>query len=509
MTSIAQAELPTTDTDVIVVGAGPTGLMAALVLARRGVPCTIIDPKSGATRESRALAIQSRTMEIYDQLELADTVIAGANPAIQARIRGGPVIPFRTRQEGMTRYPGIQIFEQSRNEEMLASALAKAGRPVRWKHRLVDLADHTEPSGGRVEALVEGPDGLTRIRARWCIGADGARSLVRRLLDLPFEGVTDDATFCVADLRGVADTIDNTVSVRIGREGFALLFPMGPDGHVRLIFLVTGDDVDRDAALAGARADLNLTYTDIDWFSTYRVHHRVAARFRKGSVFLAGDAAHVHSPVGGQGMNTGLQDAHNLGNLLADITCGQVSPDAANRYEAERRPVAQHLISVTDKAFGIIARRGKRTALLRQEFSRIMARAAPYALRTPLGPVVTGWLGQYRIHYRYLPDGDPVPAWADDSTVGRRLPPVGNNEAALRTFTWQLHTYGTPIARPDLPDWIEGPHAFGVDPLERLQVGRLYLIRPDGFVAASIPTHAGTADAEALHHALRTHRVIA
>ena len=514
------SELPTTDTDVLVVGAGPTGLMAGLVLARRGVPVVVVDAKAGPTRESRALAVQARTMEIYDQLGLVEQVLAGAYPATRFQIRAD-VDPagfgFGGAQRGATRYPGMHIFEQSRNEELLCAALARAGSSVRWRHRLVDLVDGPggpdDPGGpggraGGVVALVEGPEGLSRVRARWCIGADGAASRVRRLIDVPFEGVTDDATFWVADLRGVSGVPDHAVSARFGDVTFAVVFPLGPGGHARLVSLADGDRVDQESALAGARADLGLAYTAVDWFSTYRVHHRVAARFRRGATFLAGDAAHVHSPVGGQGMNTGLQDAHDLALLLADVSQGHVDPAALDRYERERRPVALRLVRVTDRVFGVIGRRGRGTALLRRVVSAVAAALAPRLLDGSLGARPAGWLGQYRIRYPFVPRGGRVPGWAADPVVGRRLPPTGDNAEPLRALTWQLHTYGGPAARPDVPDWVDGPVELGPDPAGSLRADRMYLVRPDGFVAASWPVRDGVADPSTVRAALDAHQLV-
>src|SRR5260370_39374167 len=180
------ADLPTSDTDVLVVGAAPTGLMAGLVLTRRGVPVVVVDQKVGPTRESRALAVQARTMEIYDQLGLADQVLSGAYPALRMQIGkdpplGGGSIPRL--QQGETRFPGIQIFEQSANEQLLARSLAAGGTDVLWRHRLDDLIEDAGQIEGRVVALLDGPAGLVRVRARWCIGADGARSSARRALE--------------------------------------------------------------------------------------------------------------------------------------------------------------------------------------------------------------------------------------------------------------------------------------------------------------------------------------
>src|SRR5260370_770788 len=186
MAAVRMADLPTSDTDVLVVGAGPTGLMAGLVLTRRGVPVVAVDQKVGPPRESRALAVQARTMEIYDQLGLADQVLSGAYPALRMQIGkdpplGGVSIPRL--QQGETRFPGIQIFEQSANEQLLSRSLAAAGTDVLWRHRLVDLIEHAGQTEGRVVALLGGPAGLVRVRARWCIGADGARSSARRALE--------------------------------------------------------------------------------------------------------------------------------------------------------------------------------------------------------------------------------------------------------------------------------------------------------------------------------------
>ncbi|NIZ90266.1 FAD-dependent monooxygenase [Kineococcus rubinsiae] len=524
MSTVSMDDLPVEETDVLVVGAGPTGLMAGLVLSRRGVTSVVIDQKAGPTRESRALAVQARTMEIYDQLGLVEDVIAGAYLAtgMQLRAAGEPAaLDLGPAQRPFTRYPGIHIFEQSRNEELLSSALAavdsdhddvgdggREERGVRWQHRLLHLDDHTDRPGGRVEALLEGPGGrLVRVRARWCIGADGAGSAVRGTLNLPFEGTTNDAVFWVADLRGVQGLPENSLAARMGKASFALLFPLGPDGHARVVSMVNGDSAEQTPVLAAARTDLGLEFTAVEWFSTYRVHHRVAAHFARGSVFLAGDAAHVHSPVGGQGMNTGLQDAHDLANLLADVTHGFARPDALPRYERERRAVAVHLVEVTDRAFGLVSRSTRGTAWIRRRAVSLIGPLAPKVLSTSIGARVAGWLGQYRIHYSFAPEGAPTPPWATDRAVGRRLPPAGDNTDALRSFTWQLHSYGNPVERPDAPSWIEGPRDFGVDPAARLRPDRLYLIRPDGFVAASLPVRGGVADAAALRSAARAHQL--
>jgi 2-polyprenyl-6-methoxyphenol hydroxylase-like FAD-dependent oxidoreductase len=506
-------DLPVSETDVLVVGAGPTGLMAGLVLSRRGVPVIVVDRKAGPTRESRALAVQARTMEIYDQLGLADQVLAGAFPALRLQIgttaNDGP--DFSLLQKGATRFPGIQIFEQSQNEQLLADTLAAANADVRWRHRLVDLVDKTAEPDGRVEALLESEDGdLTRVRARWCIGADGASSAVRRALNLPFDGTTDEATFWVADLRDVRGVPEGALNLRFGKATFVIAFPLGNRGHTRLVALAAQEAITQDDALRTADAEFGLTHGAVDWFSTYRVHHRVATKFRVGSVFLAGDAGHVHSPVGGQGMNTGLQDAHNLAMLLADVAAGRVAADAVARYERERRPVALILVNVTDRAFGVVGRRGPLAAVLRRNgIGGVGAKVVPLLFKSRLGARFGGYLGQYRIRYHFAEDRKHMPAWAQDPVVGVRLPPVETNQQALTTMTWQLHTYGAAeVERPDVPAWVEGPHAFGADNAGRLRADRVYLVRPDEFVAASIPLRGNVVDAAQLGAAMTAHRLL-
>lgn len=512
MAVIELAALPVIETDALVVGAGPTGLMAGLVLARRGVDVLVIDAKSGPTRESRALAVQARTVEIYDQLGLAEDMLAEAFEARSVQVgdsAAGVVAGLADAQGAATRYPGIHVFEQSRNEELLGEALA-ARAPVRWNTRLIAILDDGSEPGAQdgpahAEALAEGPEGLVRIRARWCIGADGAGSAVRHAMGVGFQGVTDHATFYVADLRGVRGVPEETIAIRIGGGSLALLFPMGPGGHARIISMAPGPEVGQDEALAAARSELGITCADVDWFSTYRVHHRVASAFRKGQLFLAGDAAHVHSPVGGQGMNTGLQDAHNLANHLADIALGIAAPAAADAYEAERRPVAKRLVSVTDRLFGLVAGRSRGTARLRRLIAPLAGFAAPRVLASRLGSHVAGLLGQYRIRYGAA---DRAAVGGADRAVGLRLPEVGANAEALRRLSWQVHTYGAHVDHCDLPTAVDGPLDFGADPQGRLSAERAYLVRPDGFVAASLPVEDGAIGAGALRVALAANDLI-
>src|SRR5215213_4703052 len=340
--------------DVLVVGAGPTGLMLANWLVKLGVDVVVADGKDGPTRESRALVVQARSLEVYDQLGVGDVVLQAANragalaPGFGDRVFGK--IPLGAAGERVTPYPWIEVLEQSRNEQILYENLQKLGGEVRWGASVDDLAQ----TGNGVEATVGG----ARVRARFCVGTDGSNSMVRRSRDIAFEGVTNPHRYYVIDATAAAGLVEGAINVRPGTEDFLVAFPMSGRGDWRLIGVARDSDGDgevtEDDARARMRSGFAVTYGDSRWFATYRVHHRVAAAFRDGPFLLAGDAAHVHSPVGGQGMNTGLQDAHNLAFKLADVLQGRTLDVWLDRYEAERRPVAKTLVATTDRLFGFI-----------------------------------------------------------------------------------------------------------------------------------------------------------
>jgi 2-polyprenyl-6-methoxyphenol hydroxylase-like FAD-dependent oxidoreductase len=489
--------MPDLSTDVLVIGAGPTGLMLANWLTRLGVGTVIADHKSGPTRESRALILQARSMEIYDQLGLGNEVQARGEPvewlAPGTGKRAFGRIAIGELGRGMTPFPRLFVLEQSRNEQILNAHLESLGGAVRWNHRLTALADGP---GGGITATLDGPDGEVTVAARFCVGADGSSSAVRTLRSIPFEGLTNDHLFYVADAIGVTGVVPGAVNVRPGAHEFLLTFPMGPDGHHRVISIARDTDGDgtisEDDARERLREAFGVSYASATWFSTYRVHHRVAAKFRDGPVFLAGDAGHVHSPVGAQGMNTGLQDAHNLAFKLADVVQGRARDEWLDRYEAERRPVALRLVSTTDRIFAAVTSEREFAKAVR---GGVIPLAGPVLVRTI--PRLQGasrlfaYLSQIRVHY-WMP-GSPT-GGRRGRVVGRRLPWTGGNYDVLGELTWQVHTYGD-AGRPaagrigrelGLP-----VHVFPAAP-ERtlLREGLFYLVRPDGFVAAAATSPA-------------------
>ena len=490
-------------TDVLVVGAGPTGLMLANWLAKLGVPMLVADGKSEPTRESRALGLQARSMEIYDQLGVIDKVLAESTVAqklvfgYEARELGR--VPIGRLGRGVTPYPGITFLEQSRNEQLLVDNLKALGSDVFWQHRLTAL-DVDLPDPLPVTATLATDDGGVRVRARYCVGADGGSSTVRSARGIAFEGITNAHTFYVSDATEVRGLALDAVNVRPGTEDFLLGFPMGDDSDVRLIGTVRnsdigGDELSEDTVRRRLQRIYSVSYGPSRWYSTYKVHHRTAAVFRDGPVFLAGDAAHVHSPVGAQGMNTGLQDAHNLAFKLADVLQGRASERYLDRYEAERRPVARRLISTTDRLFGIITSARPVPRTLRRLILPVLAPVATNILPRLRGaPRLFEYVSQVRIHYWMSDEAKQAARGRRGKVVGRRLPYTGSNFETLRSLTWQVHAYGG-------IDDVAVHHvrsALGLDvqvlPLNgntKLQPGYFYLIRPDGFIAAeSLPVGA-------------------
>ncbi|MCW4456892.1 FAD-dependent monooxygenase [Microbacterium sp. MPKO10] len=480
------------DTDVVVVGAGPTGLMLAAWLARLDVDAVIVDSKHEPTRESRAVGLQARSIEIYDQLGVADRVMAEARTAPAARPGYGHSmlhpVEFGSIGLGQTAFPQLYILEQSRNERILVDALNASGRDVEWGTTVtgIDVID------GGVAVRVSDDAGAERtITARYLVGADGASSAVREARGIAFEGTTNDEIFCVIDAIGVRGLDNDAINIRPADRDLLLTFPMEGERHARVITLVSeGDDDDPDALEAAIRdrisAAFGVSWDSHTWFATYRVHHRVAERFRDGPVFLAGDAAHVHSPVGAQGMNTGLQDAHNLAFAFADVVKRGADDSILDRYESERMPVAHHLIDTTDQLFSFVTSRDLGPRLIRRIGPRVLGPAVTRVVpHTWVGNRGFGYLAQLRVRYR-MPGSERADG-TRDPVIGRRLPWTGRNFAALRSLTWQVHEYGS--VNPGVVREIERSlgcdvHVFSAAPGTPLVAGEFYLVRPDGYVAA-------------------------
>jgi len=372
------------DTDVLIVGGGPTGLMLANQLGRRGVRAMIIDRHSGPAQQTRAMAVQARTLEIYSKLGIAERALElglrgnGAN--IWTEGKWAARIPLGDIGKSVSPFPFVLMLGQDDNERIMGDHLRSWGMAVQWNTELTGIKQ--EP--GRVTATLKQPDGSNRqIQAAYVAGCDGGHSAVRELCSITFPGAPYEHVFFVADTEATGPMVAEELNVYLWREGFHLFFPMRGRDRWRVIGILPEklrrDDVTFEELSPDIRreAGANLDFKECSWFSTYRIHHRAAEKFRDRRCFLLGDAAHVHSPVGGQGMNTGLQDAYNLAWKLALVVKGHAEAALLDTYEAERIPVARRLLATTDRAFVLVVSDSWVARLFR---TRILARIAALAM---------------------------------------------------------------------------------------------------------------------------------
>ena len=502
------------DTDVLIVGAGPTGLMLANQLARRGVRHLLIDRHGGPARETRALGVQARTLEIYQKLGIVDRALELGKPGYGANLWANGVlkghVPLGDAGRAITPYPYILILGQDDNERIMGERLRSLGGSVQWNTELVAL----EQRADRVAATLKTPDGATRtIEAAWVAGCDGARSAIRERNGIAFPGAPYEHVFFVADVEMTGTMVPDEVNVYLWKSGFHLFFPMRGADHWRIVGILPkalrgNEKVSFDAVVPSIRGEAGaaLAFRSCSWFSTYRIHHRAAATFRKGRCFVLGDAAHIHSPVGAQGMNTGLQDAYNLAWKLALVVEGKADAALIDSYAAEREPVARRLLRSTDEGFKFIVSDSALAGLLR---TQVIARLAGFAMtfrRVQLTAFRT--VSQTGIEYRKGPLSDGT--LPDDAPqAGDRFPWLklvlrsgGAAEdlfATLDDLRFHLFAFGQalPATLPDAGGLLAA-HAVPDDPANdaalaqaRIPHPSFYVVRPDGYVGLC----GGTLDA--------------
>lgn len=490
--------------DVLIVGAGPTGLVLALWLTKLGVRLRIIDRTREPGTTSRALAVQARTLELYRQLGLTDSILSQGHkvPAINLWVQGEQRahLGFGSIGGDLTPYPFLHIFPQDEHERLLIQRLQELGVSV---ERGTELLSYTE-EGDHVSVRLRGPQGREEAsETTYIAGCDGAHSLVRETMGTGFPGGTYRQVFYVADVQAQGPPLNGELHIDLDEADFLAVFPLAARERARLIGTVRDERADRPETLRfedvsdRAIQHLKVQVERVNWFSTYRVHHRVTQHFRKGRAFVLGDAAHIHSPAGGQGMNTGIGDAINLAWKLQAVLTGRAPDALLDSYETERIKFARRLVATTDKVFTFATADGRLAELIRTRIAPVLMPrligfefAREFLFRT---------VSQIMLNYS---DGPLSEGAAGHVHGGDRLPwapaAVGDNFIPLSNPVWQIHVYGA--LTPDLATWCNhhrlALHRFDWSPEhEKAGLARnaLYLIRPDTYVALADTTRSARA----------------
>lgn len=365
----------TASTDVLIVGAGPTGLTLATALAIRGIQTTVIDREAAGANTSRAAVVHARTLEVLESIGVTERLVKLGIHAPRFTIRDRDRVLVTVRFDNLpTRYPYTLMISQAVTEAVLRDRSAELGAQVLWGRALTDLSQNDH---GVIATLDDG----RKLHARYLVGADGMHSAVRDRASIPFRGGSYEESFSLADVRLTGAVPNDEVILYFSPAGLVVVAPL-PDGVHRIVATVDSapehPDIEYVQALLDARGPERKRFivNEVAWGSRFRVHHRVVDTYRAGRILLAGDAAHVHSPAGGQGMNTGIQDAIVLAEALATaFTSGNEEP--LNTYGAIRRPIAREVVVFTDRLTRL-ATVGRGLRPLRNTFLKLLARVPAF-----------------------------------------------------------------------------------------------------------------------------------
>lgn len=490
-----------TDSDVLIVGAGPTGLAHALWLTQQGVKVRIIDKTTGPGQTSRAMAVQARTLELYRQLNLSDAVVKAGhpNPTMNLWANGKRRARLSMGDAGatVTPYPFILTYPQDEHERLLIDRLEQMGVNVERETEFISFEEQTD----HVLSHLRMRDGsVTTCKSTFLTGCDGAKSPIRHQIGAGFEGGTYKQIFYVADVRLTGLEPAGEAHISLDSSDFVAVLSYGNSGLSRLIGVVTDGDAEKitfDDVGHRAIERLGVKVEQVNWFSTYRVHHRVTDTFRKGRVFLAGDAAHVHSPAGGQGMNTGIADAINLAWKMAAVVHGKAPDSLLDSYDQERKAFARKLVDTTDRMFTFVTAESNFADFVRTRIAPLLAGVA-YRIDS-VREMMFRMISQTTLNYQ----GSALSAGkAGKVEGGDRLPwvKVGghDNYDSLAQIGWQVHVYGSVAA--ELKMWATQrnvslcEYAWHAEHAEAgLERGAAYLLRPDTYVALAERT-ASTAE---------------
>jgi 2-polyprenyl-6-methoxyphenol hydroxylase-like FAD-dependent oxidoreductase len=375
---------------VLIVGAGPTGMTAALELSRLGVPVRIIDklaalpetavvpPEVVAPDRTRAIGVQARTLELLEMRGLSEELVRCGHPAAGVRVYGAGRRLFRLDFSRIdSRYNYLLFVSQTETERVLREAIEKHGVTIERGVELIGFAqDDLEQTPSPVTLVLRHSDGrIEETRAPWLIDAEGARSVVRATLALPFEGRTFEKIYALGDVRVEGDFSEGDYHLFSSEHGFLGLFPFG-HGLFRIIAAELPTAAGKDAApsieelqaICDQRSPVPMRLSDMRWASRFPIDSRLVKHMRVGRLLLGGDASHIHSPAGGQGMNIGIQDMINLAWKLALVMRGQAPPALLDTFEAERLPVARNVL---EKSAMVTALVGSANPVVNTLFDRL------------------------------------------------------------------------------------------------------------------------------------------
>ena len=398
----------TVKTDVLIVGAGPTGLALAVQLIRYGVDFVIVDKREGTTPFSKAIGVQARTLEIYQQIDLADDLIALGLPAKGVRLLEGgeqkAEVPLTTLGQGKSPYPFLLIVEQGKHEHLLYEFIKSHGRDVRWQTTFEDFSQNETGAAG---SITSANGERQTVEAKYIVACDGPKSGIRHHLGLTFEGSTLERLFYVADVQIKWDFPHDMLTACLAKDQSTAFFPMPGEDRYRIVGVfpehtdkkegeIPFDEIEQQIR-EDSQVDLDIY--QVNWFSTYKVHSRRVNKFSDGRCFLAGDAAHIHSPAGAQGMNTGIQDGYNLAWKLAMVLRGEAHPVLLDTYNEERIEIAKRLLETTDRMFDLLVNPAWLLSFIRRQ---IFPHVANFLIGLDsVNQFIFPLISQTGIHYRH------------------------------------------------------------------------------------------------------------
>lgn len=490
---VISMENDTKQLSILILGAGPTGLVLALALTKLGIKVRIIDKELEPRAASRAIIVHARTLEFYQQLGIAQKVIDNGLRFSAANIwvHGKKKAHFSLGDfgAGLSPFPYITIYPQDEHEVMLIAELESLGVRIERGIEFISM----EQNESFVHTTLKHLDStIEKCESQYFAACDGAHSTVRKFFSIDFQGTTYQQYFYVADVHAEGSISDQELHVSVDEADFVAIFPLKDKSHARLTGVLKSEDFEKDHQFSWedvrvkALSQLDLKVKSVKWFSSYHVNHRLAERFRNNRAFLLGDAAHIHSPLAGQGMNTGVGDAINLAWKLAAVIKKEMHEKILNSYEIERMAYAKTLVTTTDKVFTIISSPGPVAKFLRlhilPEFMQIISPfnfARYFAFRR---------LSQIAINYRFsfLSQGS-----LGKIASGDRMPWI-KNLGWPHPMKWNARIFGK--ENIDLQNYFQqNDIEFKTYPWEisfekcGISQNVLYLIRPDGYIGLIEP----------------------